>query len=276
MRNLAHLEAEIDFVDEDLPDDISAGMNAEIRSLINDIDRHLADRQRGERLRAGVSIAIVGAPNVGKSSLINALAQREAAIVSARAGTTRDVIEVHLDLGGYPVILADTAGLRAAGDEIEAEGVRRARERAAEADLKLLVADASDPSARQITDLMDENSILIVNKADLGKPPASLAGKPVLAISAKTGHGLPELLRRLEGEVAKRFDSSGAPVITRARHREALQDCRAALVRASRASQMELMTEDLRLAARALGRITGRVGVEDLLDVIFKEFCIGK
>lgn len=276
LRNLAHLEAEIDFVEEDLPDDATAGLRAEISRLIKEIDAHLADRRRGERLRDGVSIAILGAPNVGKSSILNALAKREAAIVAARAGTTRDVIEVHLDLGGYPVILADTAGLRESPDEIEAEGIRRARARAAEADLKLVVFDTSQISIdRQTTDLIDEDTIVVANKADLGPAPV-LAGVQPLPVSAKTGDGLTALMARLEAEVSRRFDTLGAPVITRSRHRAALVDCRESLTRALAASEAELLAEDLRLAARALGRITGRVGVEDVLDVIFRDFCIGK
>lgn len=276
MRGLAHLEAEIDFVDEDLPDDATAGLRREIPLIINEIEAHLADRHRGERLREGVSIAIVGAPNVGKSSLLNALARREAAIVASRAGTTRDVIEVHLDLGGYPVILADTAGLRESDDEIEAEGIRRARARAAAADLKLVLSDASAPNLdEQALGMIDETAIIVRSKADLSPPSAGDSGSAI-AVSAKTGMGIPALLKRLESEVAQRFDVSGAPAITRARHRSALQDCRVNLVRAAAASQPELMAEDLRLATRALGRITGRVDVEDVLDVIFKDFCIGK
>jgi tRNA modification GTPase len=277
LRALAHLEAEIDFVEEDLPEDATAGLRREITSLINEIDLHLTDRHRGERLREGVSIAIVGAPNVGKSSLLNALARREAAIVASRAGTTRDVIEVHLDLGGYPVILADTAGLRESDDEIEAEGIRRARARAAAADLKLVLFDASAPVMDQHTlDMTDETAIVLWTKTDLAKGVGNIKGRQPLAVSAKTGAGIPELLKCVESEVAQRFDVSDAPAITRTRHREALQDCRNSLARAQGAPQHELLAEDLRLAARALGRITGRVGVEDVLDVIFKDFCIGK
>ncbi len=276
LRNLAHLEAEIDFVDEDLPDDATAGLRAEIANLIKEIDAHLADRHRGERLRDGVSIAIVGAPNVGKSSLLNVLARREAAIVAARAGTTRDVIEVHLDLGGYPVVLADTAGLRDSDDEIEAEGIRRARARAADADLKLVVFDTSQSDIdRQSLEIIDQDTIVVASKADLGATPV-LSGIQPLPVSAKTGEGLTALMARLETEVARRFDTLEVPVITRSRHRTALVECRDALTRALAASEAELLAEDLRLAARALGRITGRVGVEDLLDIVFRDFCIGK
>jgi tRNA modification GTPase len=278
---LAHLEAAIDFPDEDLPAGIMDAVCHQITLLQNDIAQHLDDSHVGERLRDGLAIAIVGAPNVGKSSLLNRLARREAAIVSATAGTTRDVIEVRLDLFGYPVLLLDTAGLRPAGDEVEAEGVRRALARAAEADLKLAVLDATRPlaEAAETTQLIDNTTLIVANKCDLPEaaPPASLAGRPVLAISATTGDGIPALLETMRVAVASLLErQTPAPPLTRQRHRRALEDCRDALVRARAAPSPELAAEDLRLAARALGRITGRVDVEDLLDVIFREFCIGK
>jgi len=277
---LARLEAAIDFPDEDLPAGIAENVLAELARLREEITRYLADR-RGERLRAGFGIAILGAPNAGKSSLLNFLAGREAAIVSTRAGTTRDVIEVHLDLAGYPVILADTAGLRAAGDEIEAEGVRRARERAAHADLKLLLFDAKSwPQVdAETAALADDDSLLVLSKRDLtpGLPAApELAGRPALAISVVTGEGTDRLLAALETAVVERLAPGEAPALTRLRHRQALEECAAALARAAAARLPELAAEDLWLATRALGRVTGRVDVEDVLDAIFREFCIGK
>lgn len=273
---LAYQEAAIDFVDEDLPPDILTDAGEQIAALIADIDAHLADRRRGERLRDGMSVVILGAPNAGKSSLLNALAQRDAAIVSSSAGTTRDVIEVHLDLGGWPVILADTAGLRDAEDEIEGEGVRRARARAAEADVKLVLFDGTAIPDRHTIELIDENSIVILSKTDLHTAPGAVAGHPALAISAKTGAGMTELLTRLQSEVARRMDLSGSPALTRQRHRKSLENCRDSLSVGLTASAPELMAEELRQAAQALGQITGRVGVEDLLDKIFRDFCIGK
>jgi tRNA modification GTPase len=196
------------------------------------------------------------------------------AITAATAGTTRDVIEVALDLAGYPVLLADTAGLRAAGDAVEEEGVRRARARAASADLKLVLIDASRPDeAAAVADLLDGDAILIANKIDLLAAGAS--APPGLGLSVKTGAGMEALLARLGEEVARRM-AGGDALVTRARHREALEACRAALERFGTASQPELAAEDLRAAARALGRITGRVDVEDMLDRLFAEFCIGK
>jgi len=284
LRALAHLEAAIDFPDEGLPPAILVGVTTTARGLAAEIGSHLADNRRGERLRDGLSIAILGPPNAGKSSLLNALARRDAAITSAIAGTTRDVIEVHLDLGGYPAILADTAGLRESGDEIEAEGVRRARARAAEADLKLMVLDTTRPeeASAAVRALVDAETLVVANKIDLvaGEHASAwtdrVGATPALRISVKTGAGLELLLARLTDELARRFHASGAPLITRARHRAALEECLAALRRYDATVLPELAAEDLRLAARALGRITGRVDVEDLLDIIFRDFCIGK
>jgi tRNA modification GTPase len=273
---LAYQEAAIDFIDEDLPPDMLADATAQIAALVADIDAHLADRRRGERLRDGIAVVILGAPNAGKSTLLNALAQRDAAIVSARAGTTRDVIDVHLDLGGWPVILTDTAGLRDVDDEIEGEGVRRARTRAADADVKLILFDGTAIPDSHTLDLIDENSIVLLSKTDLHTGSREVAGHPALAISAKTGTGMGELLARLQREVAQRLELSGSPALTRQRHRKSLENCRDALQAAVSSAAPELLAEELRQAAQALGRITGRVGVEDLLDKIFRDFCIGK
>ncbi|HEX2115729.1 MAG TPA: tRNA uridine-5-carboxymethylaminomethyl(34) synthesis GTPase MnmE [Alphaproteobacteria bacterium] len=288
LRMLAHAEAEIDFPDEDLPGGLIAGLGADIDLLAAEIRAHLADA-RGERLREGLSIAILGPPNAGKSSLLNALARREAAIVSATAGTTRDVIEVQLDLGGYPVTVADTAGLRALPEAaeghaaIESEGIRRALARAEAADLKLLVLDATagEPD-ESITGLIDTDTLVVLNKIDAVPHAQPIVAGQIWRVSVKTGEGLPKLLDALSGETAKRLalQDGAAPLVTRARHRAALEECVAALERAHeltvRLAEPELVAEDLRLATRALGRITGRVAVDDILDVVFREFCIGK
>jgi tRNA modification GTPase len=299
---LAQIEAAIDFPDEDLPPDGWSQAKDLVSELKNDISQYLGESPVGERLRDGYQIAIVGAPNVGKSSLLNALAQRDVAIVAESAGTTRDVIEVHLDLGGYPVTLVDTAGLRAeigrtperrdeSGTEtigaVEVEGMRRARLRAESADLKLVVADLRDwpvPDSNAEA-LLDEAAVLVLNKLDLaqgpGEPGAPGAtrhrGRPLFAVSAREGTGLGALLDHLRDLVTRDLGVSGsAPSLTRLRHRRALEACRDSLARALAADEVALAAEDLRLAVRALGRITGRVDVEDLLDVIFREFCIGK
>ncbi|MGO8917093.1 MAG: tRNA uridine-5-carboxymethylaminomethyl(34) synthesis GTPase MnmE [Stellaceae bacterium] len=282
LRALAHVEAEIDFPEEGLPEDLWQGVRATAAALREEIARHLADGRRGERLRDGVAVAILGPPNAGKSSLMNALAQREVAITAASAGTTRDIIEVALDLWGYPVVLADTAGLRAAGDVVEAEGVRRARARAAAADLRLIVLDATRPDeAAAVAGLVDETALVVANKIDLAPDVAAgwadrLGAGPALRLSVRTGDGMAALLARLEAEVARRFSPGAAPLITRARHRQALEESVAALDRFAAANLPELAAEDLRAATQALGRITGRVDVEALLDIIFREFCLGK
>ena len=276
LRIEAQLEAAIDFPDEDLPPALWAAARAGVAALAAEIAAHLADGHRGERLREGVAVAILGPPNAGKSSLMNALARREVAITAATAGTTRDVIEVALDLGGWPVVLADTAGLRDAGDAIEEEGVRRARARAAAADLKLVVIDATRPEeAEALADLLDENALIVANKIDL-LPAAAPLPLGALALSVKTGDGMAALVAALTAAVGERLTPGAAPLVTRARHRAALEAAVAALERFAAAPLPELAAEELRLAARALGRITGRVGVEDMLDRLFAEFCIGK
>ncbi|HEV2676872.1 MAG TPA: tRNA uridine-5-carboxymethylaminomethyl(34) synthesis GTPase MnmE [Aliidongia sp.] len=270
-RTLAHVEAAIDFPDDDLPDDLLGPARMMAERLEREIRERLADGRRGEILRDGLSVALVGPPNSGKSSLMNALAGRDAAIVSAQAGTTRDVIEVHLDLGGYPVILADTAGIRDGADPIEAEGIRRARARAEAADLRLLVLDAGAPdSLEEFSALRGAATLVVWNKVDLN--PEVGDG---LAISAATGQGLGQLIEALAAR-AETLLAGDAPIVTRQRHRAALEECADCLARAIAGHDPALVGEDLRLAVRALGRITGRVDVEDLLDVIFRDFCIGK
>jgi tRNA modification GTPase len=278
LRALAHLEAAIDFPDEDLPTGLGDDVKMDIARLQGEIAQHLDDR-RGERLREGLHIAIIGPPNAGKSSLLNLLARRDAAIVSETAGTTRDVIEVHLDLGGWPVVLADTAGIRTSTDAIEQEGVRRARARAASADVRVLVLNAASFWQAEMQALTaaterweSTRDIVVVNKTDLA--PASGVG--IVSLSAKDGVGLPELLQRLERSAAQLMEESAAPPLTRARHREALVEAHAALGRAFQAPEVALAAEDLRLAMRAIGRITGTVRIDELLDVIFRDFCIGK
>jgi len=286
VRALAHFEAELDFSDEELPEHLHAAVLESVRELHAHVLAHLADSRKGERLRDGVRLAIIGPPNAGKSSLMNALAQRDAAIVSDIAGTTRDVVEVHLNLSGYPLLVADTAGLRETGDAIEQEGVRRAKLWAEGADITLAVFDGAslpdlDPTTRS---LLAEDTLVAINKADAldAAAPKLIDGHPVWPLSVRTGEGLDRLLARLGELVADRCRvGSDGPAPTRARHREALTRTSVALERfllRDNAEHMgaELEAEDLRLAARELGRITGRVDVEDLLDVIFRDFCIGK
>ncbi len=293
-RVLAHFEAAIDFVEEDLPADLGAAALREAVAVGEEIAAALDDRHRGERLREGLSVVILGAPNAGKSSLLNALARRDVAIVSETAGTTRDIVEVHLDLAGYPVTLADTAGLRpgAAGDDpqaaIERLGMARARERAAQADVTLLLVDmaaalAESDVVEHARALWDARALVLLNKADCcteaerERLSAALAAWDPVVVSARTGLGLDRALARLVGLAEEAFGGAEAAAgITRLRHRRALQECREALVRAGAALLPELVAEELRLALRSLGRISGRVDVEDLLDIVFSDFCIGK
>jgi tRNA modification GTPase len=286
---LALIEARIDFSDQDVPDDLVSPALHVARELAEEIEKTLADEHRGERLREGLTVAIAGPPNAGKSSLLNRLARREAAIVSPHAGTTRDVIEVHLDLGGYPVTLLDTAGVRESDDPVEQEGVRRARARAEAADLVLWVVEAGDsPVGRAKRSVPATgpgssekiNQWIIHNKVDLSPQRAQPEAAPQsYAISALTGQGLEQLVSNL-AVFARDALSVGEPaLVTRERHRVALRETVDALIRAAAvggSGQEELIAEELRLAARALGRLTGRVDVEDVLDVIFRDFCIGK
>ncbi len=272
VRLRAHLEAAIEFPDEDI-DDPLAGLSSEIAALRAEITRHVADGRRGERLRDGVTIAVVGAPNAGKSSLVNLLARRDVAIVSPEAGTTRDVIEAHLDLGGYPVILVDTAGLRRAEGAVEAEGIARARARADTADLVLALFEATRPVDPTTLAMLDGRAIRVRSKADLAIPDD---GFDALPLSATTGAGVDQLIEALTARVSALLADAGAPPPTRARHRDALARCLAGLAAAIEAPEPELAAEDLRHAADALGRITGRTDIEEMLDAVFRDFCIGK
>ena len=277
MRALAHLEADIDFPDEDLPPHLPDALRRDLAGLAAEMGRHLDDDGVGERTRGGIQAVILGAPNVGKSSILNRLARRDAAIVAATAGTTRDVVEVQLDIAGLPVTLADTAGLRGAGDAIEREGIRRAERRAADADVKIAVFEATAWPHRDAATaaVVDAATLVVVNKVDL--VPTFTGAADEIGVSASTGAGFDALIAALKARVgAVAHGASEAPPLTRVRHRQAVGESLAALTRATDAVDAELRAEDMRLAARALGRITGRVDVEDVLDVIFRDFCIGK
>jgi tRNA modification GTPase len=239
----------------------------------------LDDQHKGERLRDGLRIAVVGPPNAGKSTLINWLADREVAIVSKHAGTTRDVIEVHLDLGGYPVVVADTAGIRVGGEELEIEGMRRARDWAGRADLRVLVLDASMGRLGGPIELgLGDADLVLVNKIDLVDRVPDWPGS--FGVSITRGDGLAKALERLTTLARGMMDVGGQPVMTRARHRAALLRCRESVERAlgglNADVSPEIVAEELRVAADELGRVTGRVDVEALLDVVFRDFCIGK
>jgi tRNA modification GTPase len=288
---LALVEARIDFSDEaDVPEDLLGPALRTAKELREEIARALAKSGRGERLRDGFVVAIAGPPNAGKSTLLNRLAKRDAAIVSAHPGTTRDAIEVHLNLEGYPLTLIDTAGIRDSADPIEQEGIRRARERVAMADLVLWLTDASADradAAGEAAENLSAEAWALRNKSDLlgreirarSEPRSTNESRVTLAISALTGAGTELLLNALAERVHQFFSTTEAPMVTRARHRRALEETITALdgamAQGSSGSE-ELIAEDLRSAAIALGRLTGRVDVEDILDVIFRDFCIGK
>ncbi len=270
---LAGAEAALDFSDEGDVDDagLDRALIGRAAAVRDAVVAALADGRRGERLREGYTVVLAGAPNAGKSTLLNALSRRDAAIVSDRPGTTRDVIEVRLDLGGLPVLLVDTAGLRETADELEAEGIARTRRRIAQADLVLLLDAAGEAAALpEAVDLLR-----VRTKADLGGAPAQAGA---LAISALTGAGMDALLEAIRGR-AEAAIGGGEGIVTRERHREALTRCAGHLDRVAGAGAEalpELVAEDLRLAARALGEVSGRVSVEAVLDRLFSSFCIGK
>ncbi len=278
----ALVEAGIDFSDEgDVPETLLGPALATARAMRDEIAAVLTDENRGERLREGLVVAIAGPPNAGKSSLINRLARRDVAIVTPHPGTTRDVIEVHLDLGGYPVTLLDTAGIRETNDPVEIEGVRRARERAEAADLVLWVIDAASAAGEGASaSAGDAEAWQVRNKIDLmGSESLARRSEPSLGVSALTGAGLPELIAALARHAEAALAGAEVSLVTRERHRVALRKVVEALERAlaeGPAGREDIVAEELRLAGRELGRLTGRVDVEDVLDVIFRDFCIGK
>ncbi|MFP6776735.1 MAG: tRNA uridine-5-carboxymethylaminomethyl(34) synthesis GTPase MnmE [Alphaproteobacteria bacterium] len=277
----ALIESTIDFSDQELPGGVLDPVVPEINALSAEISAHLQDGGRGERLREGVQVAILGPANAGKSSLLNRLAGRDAAIVASEEGTTRDVIEVRMDIAGWPLTVADTAGLRVSTNDVEAEGMRRARARAAEADIKIMLLDGArwPNGGAEIEGLVDDQTLAVLNKCDLLADQAieaSFGGKPALKISCKTGEGLSVLLARIEDFLEAHYLPSDSPVLTRSRHRHALEKCLESLRRYDIDAGEELAAEELRLAADCLARITGRSDIEQVLDIIFKDFCIGK
>jgi tRNA modification GTPase len=281
IRCLAHLEAYIDFPDEDIPEEVLTGLNEAINSVMAQITHTLADANRGQRLRDGITIAILGAPNVGKSSLLNRIAKRDAAIVSHRAGTTRDIIEIHLDIAGYAVTLIDTAGIHESSDDIEQEGIRRALERAGQADIKLVLFDGGNWPAldEQSKALMTGNSIAVINKCDLITKAERISNDAIatpLFISTQTGEGVDALLVQLQTHIIGYFSQGEGSFITRQRHRSLLASSLQSLEKAKTPLPLELKCEELRLAAQSIGEITGKIQVDDVLDVIFSSFCIGK
>jgi len=278
---LAYLEAFIDFPDEDIPEETKKKILNAVFKLINAIDEHLLPQNSAERLREGFKVVVCGPANAGKSSLLNAVVNRQAVIVSDIAGTTRDAVDVHLDIGGYPVIFTDTAGLRESQDVIERRGVEIARQKISEADLILAVFDAAVDTPALFENLQKESQnkvLFIANKCDTltNERCSELEKQGCLLLSAKYNQGVRELLDKIAGEIAQSFTAESNLLVTRQRYREALTECRRNLERFNFNKEIELSAEDLRLAARALGKITGYIEVDEILDKIFSSFCIGK
>lgn len=277
---MAALEAYIDFPDEEIPPSVVDEVTNYVQQLIVSLQNHLADERRGERLRAGFFVTILGAPNAGKSSLLNAIAKRDVAIVSDQAGTTRDVLEVRLDIDGYPFILQDTAGIRDTDNAIEQEGIRRAKNAARDSDLRLFLFDASCFSEKEVLfSEVDENSIVVFSKCDLEpnfSPPETKSRKVFLLSVVDNNWPLSDLLAYFSELAKETFSLSEAPLITRERHRKIASDSVLILEQFSSSSPLEISAEILRSAATSLGRISGHIGLEDVLDELFSRFCIGK
>lgn len=278
VRIMSLIEAYIDFPDEDLPNDLIDNIYEDTNRLKLELINNLSDNHMGERVRDGLNIAIIGEPNVGKSSLLNLLAKREIAIVSEVAGTTRDSLEVHLDISGYPVTLHDTAGLRETSDIVERKGVQIAENKAANADLKLIIVDSTKKLIpAYISQYIDNNSIIIANKMDLVDTPLHYSQEhEQINISVKSENNIERLVKRIDKFTQKFFSNYENSIIFRQRHREALEKCLEALDKFSLDKEIELAAEDLRVAAGYLSRITGEINVESVLDKIFSSFCIGK
>jgi len=282
LKILSHIEAKIDFPDEDLPNDILEEIKKSSDDVLINIKKILDDQKVGERIREGFKIAILGPTNAGKSSLLNHLSNRDVAIVSEIAGTTRDVIETHLNIDGYPVIVSDTAGIRESKNEIEKKGIKLSLNRAEEADLKLVVVDAKNLEFTDVLKgLLDQNAILVINKSDLLKEDIDPEIKKLdhVLISIKENLNIDELILKIKNNLKNKFITSDDILITRERHRQHLEQCLEHLKNFNKKNEDEdfdKAAEDLRLATRHLGMIVGKVDVEEILGSIFNDFCIGK
>ena len=282
LKILSHVEAKIDFPDEGLPKKIITEVQKISNTVLTEIKKTLDDQNVGERIREGFKIAIIGPPNSGKSSLLNYLSKRDAAIVSEIAGTTRDVIETHLNLDGYPVIVSDTAGIRSSKNEIEKKGIKIALKRAGDADLRLVIVSAKNVDFTGVLKgLLTKNAILVVNKSDLikGKLNSKFKKYENVLISIKKDSNLNKLITKIKSKLKNKFTTAEDILITRERHRQNLKNCAQHLEKFQKkksAQDFDKAAEDLRLATRHLGMIVGKVDVEELLGSIFNDFCIGK
>ena len=279
IKSLAYIEAQIDFAEDDLPDNVLKEVQKTIKDVHSDIKKILDDNKVGEKIREGFKVAIIGEVNAGKSSLLNLLSKREVAIVSEEEGTTRDVIEIYLNIDGYPVILADTAGIREAKNEVEKKGISLALNKSREADLNLIVVDNSSKKIdKKIQNLINENSIVVLNKSDLFTNHEHNLKKGIL-ISVKENKNIDQLITKIKEELSSKFMLSENILITRERHRVKLTICLNEIdnfLKKDQTKDIETAAEDLRLVTRHLGSIVGKVDVEEILGSIFKDFCIGK
>ncbi len=282
LKILSNVEAKIDFPEEDLPEDVIKNIKNDSVKIREEVEKILNDQKVGERIREGFKIAIIGPANAGKSSLLNYLSNRDIAIVSEIAGTTRDVIEAHLNLDGYPVVISDTAGIRESQDEIEKKGIKLALKRAEDADLNIIVIEPKSVNFTGfLNDLMSEKSIIVINKIDLGYKDISQQIEKFnpIFLSIKNETNLDELIIRIKDKLKNKFVSSNETLITRERHRQSLEACVQNLINFEEKNSQEdfdKAAEDLRLATRHLGMIVGKVDVEEILGSIFSDFCIGK
>jgi tRNA modification GTPase len=280
IKSLAYIEAKIDFAEDDLPEKVLKDVHKSIKDIHNDIKKILEDNKIGEKIRDGFKVSIIGEVNAGKSSLLNLLSKREVAIVSEEEGTTRDVIETFLNIDGYPVILADTAGIREAKNEVEKKGISLALGKSKEADLNIIVIDNSSTSINnKIKDLINKDSIVLLNKSDIKENQNHKFDADTILISVKNNKNIDILIKKIKEKLSKKFTSNNSVLITRERHRVKLNDCLKEIdkfLEKDSNKDIELAAEDLRMATRHLGSIVGRVDVEEILSSIFKDFCIGK
>jgi tRNA modification GTPase len=280
VKSLAHIEAKIDFAEDDLPEKVLKEVHKSIKDIHNDIQKILEDNKIGEKIRDGFKVSIIGEVNAGKSSLLNLLSKREVAIVSEEEGTTRDVIETFLNIDGYPVILADTAGIRETKNDVEKKGISLALGKSKEADLNIIVIDNSSKAINnKIKDLINEDSIVLLNKSDIKDNQDHKFDADTILVSVKNNKNIDVLIKKLKEKLSKKFTSNNSALITRERHRVKLNDCLKEIDKFLEKDQnkdIELAAEDLRMATRHLGSIVGKVDVEEILGSIFKDFCIGK
>ena len=280
IKSLSYIEAKIDFAEDDLPDKVLKEVYKSVKKIHGDIQKIIEDNKIGEKIRDGFRVSIIGEVNAGKSSLLNLLSKREVAIVSEERGTTRDIIETYLNLDGYPVILADTAGIRETKNEVEKKGVSLAMGKSQESDLNIVMIDnLSKKINKKIINMINKDSIILLNKSDISSNQNHKFNVDTILVSVKNNKNIDQLIKKLKEKLSKKFTSNNAALITRERHRVKLNDCLKEIdkfLKKDQSKDIELAAEDLRMATRHLGSIVGKVDVEEILGSIFKDFCIGK